>query len=99
MVQQQSLDRNARGVFRSKYVFKQCDPNRTRSREKVMPTEIFDAEEFVKLSEVALACRVKRLKDLVKLKLRTPSMLYTIKLQAPQAEEALKRIKCEIQEV
>ena len=64
-----------------------------------MPAEVFDVEEFVKISELAATCRVKRLKDIVKLKLRTPSMLYTIKLQPPQAEEALKRIRCEIQEV
>ncbi len=64
-----------------------------------MPREVFDVEEFVKLSEMALACRVKRLKDLVKLKLRTPSSLYTIKLEAPQAEEVLKRIKCQVEEV
>lgn len=66
---------------------------------RMMPTEIYDVEEFVKLSETALACRVKRLKDLVKLKLRTPRMLYTIKLEAPKAEDVLKRIKCEVQEV
>jgi DNA-binding Lrp family transcriptional regulator len=64
-----------------------------------MPKEITDIEEFVRLSEMALACRVKRLEDVVKLKLRTPSLLYTIKLEAPQAEEVLKRIKCEVQEV
>jgi DNA-binding Lrp family transcriptional regulator len=64
-----------------------------------MPREITDIEEFVRLSEMALACRVKRLEDVVKLKLRTPSLLYTIRLEAPQAEEVLKRIKCEIQEV
>ena len=64
-----------------------------------MPREITDIEEFVRLSEMALACRVKRLEDVVKLKLRTPSLLYTIKLGAPQAEEVLKRIKCEVQEV
>ena len=64
-----------------------------------MPREITDTEEFVRLSEAALACRVKRLEDIVKLKLRTPSMLYTIKLEAPQAEDVLKRIKCEVQEV
>jgi len=66
---------------------------------RTMPTEIHDVEEFVKLSEIALACRVKRLKDLVKLKLRTPRMLYTIKLEAAKAEEVLRRIKCEVREV
>jgi len=64
-----------------------------------MPREVFDVEEFVKLSEIALACRVKRLKDHVKLKLRTPSSLYTVKLETPQAEEVLKRIKCQVEEV
>ena len=64
-----------------------------------MPAEIFDVEEFVKLSENAVACRVKRLRDIVKLKLRTPSKLYTIRLEPLEAEAALKQIRCEIQEV
>lgn len=65
----------------------------------MMPREITDAEEFVRLSEIALACRVKRLEEIVKLKLRTQSMLYTMKLDPQQAEDVLKRIKCEMQEV
>jgi ferritin-like protein len=43
-----------------------------------MPAQISDIEEFVRISERAEECRVKRLEDLVKLKLRTPSKLYTI---------------------
>lgn len=63
-----------------------------------MPTEIKDAERFLTLSETATECRVKRTKDVVKLKLRTPKMLYTIKLDAAAAEDLLKKVKCEIRE-
>lgn len=61
-----------------------------------MPAQISDVEQFVRISERAEECRVKRLEDVVKLKLRTPSKLYTIKLNAEEAAEVLKRLKCEI---
>jgi len=64
-----------------------------------MPTEIFDVEKFIELSEKAKECRIKRLKDIVKLKLRTPRMLFTLKVDPAKAEEIIKRIKCEIREV
>jgi len=61
-----------------------------------MPSEVADFEEFVRISERASECRVKRLRDVVKLKLRTPSRLYTILLQPDKAAEALKQVKCEV---
>jgi hypothetical protein len=64
-----------------------------------MPAEILDPEEFVKISERASECRVRRIGDIVKLKLRTPAKLYTIKLEAVKGEEVLKRIRCQIVEV
>jgi len=64
-----------------------------------MPTEIFNADEFVNLSANALECRVKRVKDVVKLKLRTPKQLYTIMLDEAKAEEILKKVHCEVREV
>jgi len=63
-----------------------------------MPAQISDVEEFVRISERAEECRVKRLEDVVKLKLRTPSRLYTMKLNAEEAAEVLKRLKCEVVE-
>jgi len=63
-----------------------------------MPSEITDVEKFISLSERARECRVKRLEDIVKLKMRTPSRLYTIKLSADQAAQVLKQLKCEIVE-
>jgi phenylalanyl-tRNA synthetase beta subunit len=63
-----------------------------------MPSQISDVEEFVRISERAEECRVKRLEDVVKLKLRTPSKLYTIRLNAEEAAEVLKRLKCEVVE-
>jgi len=64
-----------------------------------LPVELFDPEEFVRLSELASECRVKRLEEIVKLKLRTPGRLYTIKLDAGKADGVLKRLKCEVVEV
>jgi len=64
-----------------------------------MPAEIKDIDEFVKLSEKAEYCIVKRLKDVVKLKIRTPRMLYTLKVNPSRTEEVLKKLRCEIREV
>ncbi len=64
-----------------------------------MPAEITNADKFVDISEGALECRVKRSKDVVKLKLRTPSRLYTYKIKVDRADDVLKRLKCEIVEV
>lgn len=64
-----------------------------------MPTEIFNKEEFLNLAQRASECRVKRLKDVVKLKLRTPRQLYTIKVDEETAEEIIKEIRCPIIDV
>jgi ferritin-like protein len=64
-----------------------------------MPAEILDTEHFVKLSEHAEYCAVKRLKEVVKLKLRTPSKLYTLKIEPMKAEEIIKKLQCEIREI
>ncbi len=59
-----------------------------------MPKEIKDKEEFIKLSEKALECRVKRHKDYVKLKLRLKRYLYTLKVKPEEAEDIIKQLKC-----
>jgi ferritin-like protein len=64
-----------------------------------MPSEIFDVEKFVTISANAKYCQVKRLKETVKLKLRTPSRLYTLKVEPLNADEVIKKLKCEIQEL
>jgi ferritin-like protein len=64
-----------------------------------MPTEMFDIEKFVEMSANAKYCSVKRLKETVKLKLRTPSRLYTLKVEPLNAEETIKKLKCEIREL
>ena len=64
-----------------------------------MPTEVTDLEKFVALSAKAKSCNVKRLKDVVKLKLRTPTQLYTLKVEPLKADELIKKLKCEIEEV
>ena len=64
-----------------------------------MPSEIFDAEKFVEISGRADYCLVKRLKDVVKLKLRTSKRLYTLKVEPAKAEEIIKKLQCEIREI
>jgi hypothetical protein len=64
-----------------------------------MPIEILNAEKFIEMSANAKFCAVKRLKSSVKLKLRTPRQLYTLKVEPGKAEETIKKLKCEIREV
>jgi hypothetical protein len=64
--------------------------------EDTLPTEISDTEQFLRISDRATECRVKRLKDTVKLKLRTANQLYTIKIDPEQAAALLKQIRCEV---
>lgn len=64
-----------------------------------MPSEIVDVEKFVEMSGHADYCAVKRLKDIVKLKLRTPSRLYTLKSVPTKAEEIIKKLQCEVREI
>lgn len=67
--------------------------------EKFMPAEIKDTEKFIEMSARAKSCAVKRLKSSVKLKLRTPGKLYTLKVEPGKAEETIKKLKCEILEL
>jgi len=64
-----------------------------------MPAEVFDQDRFVETSERADYCAVKRLKDVVKLKLRTARRLYTLKVEPVKAEELIKKLQCEIREI
>ncbi|MEM2093515.1 MAG: hypothetical protein QW056_04330 [Candidatus Bathyarchaeia archaeon] len=64
-----------------------------------MPAEISDIDKFIEISGRAEYCAVKRLKDIVKLKLRTRRMLYTLKVEPSKAEEVIKKLRCEIQEI
>ena len=64
-----------------------------------MPKEIFDPEEFLRIAEGASECRIKRLGDVMKLKLRTRRYLYTLKISVEEGEELLKKIKCPKREV
>lgn len=63
-----------------------------------MPSEITDVDKFVSMSAKAKCCRVQRLKDSVKLKLRTPGQLFTLKIETLRADEIIKKLQCEIQE-
>ena len=63
-----------------------------------VPSEITDVDKFVAMSAKAKFCSVQRLKDSVKLKLRTPRQLYTLKIEPLRADEIIKKLQCEIQE-
>jgi hypothetical protein len=64
-----------------------------------MPVEIFDVDEFIKIAERAKYCNIKRLEREVKLKLRTPRKLFTLKVNPTKAEEIIKKLSCEIREI
>ncbi|MEM3609233.1 MAG: hypothetical protein QXV87_02655 [Candidatus Bathyarchaeia archaeon] len=64
-----------------------------------MPTEVFDVDKFIEISGRAEYCIVKRLRDVVKLKLRTSKKLITLKVEPTKAEEILKKLQCEIREI
>jgi len=67
-----------------------------------MPREIFDIEEFIKLSEKAEYCLVKsNIRDgTIKLKLRTKRYLYTLTVKDnAEAEEDLKKVNCPVRRI
>jgi len=64
-----------------------------------MPRELFDPDEFMEIMERAIECRVKRKGDVVKLKLRTKHMLYTLKVSPEEAEVILSRVTVPVVEV
>ena len=65
-----------------------------------MPKEIKDVERFIMLANgAAVEMRVKRIKDIVKLKLRTPKYLYTLKVEPESAEDIIKQVKCQVIEI
>ena len=64
-----------------------------------LPKEIFSEEEFIKISDRAVHCRVKRVKDTVKLKLRTKKSLFTFKTDPSSAERLLRDVGCDIIEL
>ncbi|MFW9952814.1 MAG: hypothetical protein ACFFKA_22055 [Candidatus Thorarchaeota archaeon] len=66
---------------------------------KKLPSEIFEEEKFLKLAEFAVHCRVKRVKDVVKLKLRTKKRLYTYKTDPTTADRLVRNLTCDIIEL
>lgn len=64
-----------------------------------MPIEIFDEAKFLELAKKAESCRVKRIGDEVKLKLRTKNYLYIYKTTPAKADVLTKEINIEIIEL
>lgn len=60
-----------------------------------MPKEITSVDDFKRLAEKAILCKVVKRGDTVKLKLRTNKWLYTYKTNEQEAEELLKGLKIE----
>jgi large subunit ribosomal protein L38e len=64
-----------------------------------LPKEIFSEEKFLELADFAIHCRVKRVKNEVKLKLRTRKHLYTYKTDPNSADRLLSSISCDVIEL
>jgi hypothetical protein len=64
-----------------------------------MPREIKSKEEFEKLVGEAVEIRVKRDGETAKVKLRTPTQLYTFKTSGDDADTLTKGVKAEILEL
>ena len=64
-----------------------------------MPKEINNVDEFIKLSEKAEICRIRKSDDIVRLKLRTRKVLYTLKVEPAKLDEVVKKLKCNTEEV
>ncbi|MEX2688754.1 MAG: 50S ribosomal protein L38e [Candidatus Njordarchaeales archaeon] len=58
-----------------------------------MPKEIVDLNELDRILPKTKEVRVKRKKDIVKVKFRTNKYLYTIKLTEKEADALLEKIK------
>ena len=93
------IDNNARWFSSPKQIITCTVTKIALNDGENVPAEIVDAEKFVSTSERAEYCSVKRMKDSVKLKLRTPSKLYTLKIEPLKAEEIIKKLQCEIREI
>ncbi|HDD25848.1 MAG TPA: 5'-nucleotidase [Acidilobales archaeon] len=61
-----------------------------------MPIEIKNEEEFLKISERAIECRIKKnvKEGIAKVKARTKRYLYTYKIPLDKLEEFKKKLKC-----
>jgi len=60
-----------------------------------MPVELKSLEDFARITENAVECRIKRGKGgVAKLKARTKRYLYTIKVEESKLDEILSKIRC-----
>ncbi|MEM1702230.1 MAG: 5'-nucleotidase [Desulfurococcaceae archaeon] len=63
-----------------------------------MPVEIKNIDEFIKITERAIECRVVKntKRNLAKIKARTKRYLYVIKVPLDQLDAVLGKLKCQI---
>ena len=64
-----------------------------KGKSSEMPKELKNSEQFQELMPKAVELRVVRGKDSVKLKLRTPEVLYTYKTNEDEADDIIKSVK------
>ena len=66
------------------------------NRVQDVPIEVRDVEEFARIAERALECRVKRARKdgVAKIKARTKRYLYTLKVKEDELDDVLSKIKC-----
>jgi len=58
-----------------------------------MPKEITDIKEIDEIIKKANEIRVKRVKDIIKVKFRTKRYLYTVKLTEKEADALINELK------
>ncbi len=58
-----------------------------------MPKEITNIDDVDKIASKATEIRIKRLKDVVKVKFRTKKYLYTLKLTPEEFEKIFPRLR------
>ena len=63
-----------------------------------MPRELKSKEEFEKIAEEAVEVRVKKAGESAKVKVRTPTRLYTFKTTSEEADALTKNLKVEVLE-
>ncbi len=58
-----------------------------------MPKEVYDKNEFIKIATRASEIRIKKNDDVVKVKARTKTYLYTIKVKPEEVDDLINKIK------
>ena len=64
-----------------------------------IPIEIKSEKELIQIAKNASECKVLRVGDIVKIKIRGPKYLYTFKTDPNSSDSLLKKIPCKVMEL